>query len=120
MKKIFQVLTAATLLTSTATFAATFSCTVDINHLLINSTGAVNVKHTGRGEYTHICNLTTERQGVSITTCAMWTSMLLNLKQLNKQAIFSYDTAVTPTSATSCATLPIYDGAPAPALVGAP
>lgn len=115
MKKLFQALTASLLLASTTTLAAAFNCSVDLNLVLINANGAVNVHHSGRGEYTHICNLTTERQGVGIATCAIWTSMLLNLKNGSKKALFSYDTAV----ASSCANLPIYEAAPAPVYIGA-
>lgn len=35
-------------------------------HVLVYKDGRVNVLHDGRGDYTFICNLNTECQGVSV------------------------------------------------------
>ncbi|WP_277373650.1 hypothetical protein [Pseudomonas sp. AA-38] len=94
---------------------AAFECASDINAVLIYSNGVVNVLHSGAGKYTHICNLNEERQGVSVTTCAMWAGMLLNLKSENKKADFYYNTAQ---DYNSCSELPSYGGAPAPVYIG--
>ncbi|WP_233079739.1 hypothetical protein [Rheinheimera soli] len=95
---------------------AAFECKVDLHAVLIYGDGTVNVLHSGRGDYTHICNLSEERQGVSPTTCALWASMLLALKKDGKKADFYYNS--TP-QYNSCAMLPNYSGAPAPVYIGA-
>ncbi|HET7867823.1 MAG TPA: hypothetical protein VFL86_25750 [Burkholderiaceae bacterium] len=91
---------------------AVFECMVKINHVLIYRDGAVNVHHTGRGDYTVVCNLNTDRLGVSPVTCAMWAAMLQHIKKNNGTANFYFD------GAGSCATLPTYAGAPAPVYIG--
>lgn len=58
------------LLLSTISQAA-FKCTVDVSAVLIYADGAVNIRHSGRGVYTVICNLNTPRDGVAVTTCAV-------------------------------------------------
>jgi hypothetical protein len=95
--------------------AASYSCSVTITEVLVYGSGVVNVKHSGRNDYTFICNLTTPRSNVSVQVCAMWTSALLSLKADAKQARFLYDGPVGST----CATLPTYDSAPAPLYIGA-
>ena len=94
---------------------ASFDCEVNIHTVLIYKSGLINVLHSGRGDYTGICNLNGDYMGVSATTCAMWTSMLLQLKKDGKKANFYYDT--TP-QYNSCATLPTYGSAPAPVYIG--
>jgi hypothetical protein len=98
------------------TMAATFECDVTLATVLIYSSGMVNVLHSGKGDYTVICSLDTPLNGISVTTCAMWTSMLLNLKNAGKKATFYYDTNLA--GVTSCSTLPTYGSAPAPVYVG--
>ncbi len=93
---------------------AAFECAADINAVLIYKDGRVNVLHSGRGDYTVICNLNGDYQNVGSTTCAMWTSMLLQLKQNAKKAHFYYST----TQYNSCAALPTYGSAPAPEYIG--
>ena len=104
------------LLFSMNTMAAPFECNVPVDTVLIYSSGMVNVMHQGKGDYTVICNLNTSYKDVSVTTCAMWTSMLLNLKDKGKKATFYYDTNVA--GVTSCGTLPTYGSAPVPVYIG--
>ncbi len=91
---------------------AAFNCEVDVSRVLIYRDGSVNILHTGRNSYTVICNMKTERQGVSIPTCAMWASMLQNVQNNDVKAIFYYDGSGT------CSTLPIYGATPAPVYIG--
>jgi len=91
---------------------AAFSCDTTVLKVLVYSGGNVNIRHSGRNDYTVICNLRAERQGVSITTCAMWTSMLQNIKKNNGTAQFYYS------GEGSCATLPTYAASPVPAYIG--
>lgn len=114
MKKILMGLIVFLTLHMQVAFAA-FECSADINTVLIYKDGLVNVLHSGRGDYTVICSLNNDRLGVSPTTCAMWTSMLLQLKKDAKKAYFYYDSAP---QYNSCATLPTYGSAPAPVYIG--
>jgi hypothetical protein len=91
---------------------AVFECTVKINNVLIYRDGAVNVLHTGRGDYTVVCNLNAERLGVSPVTCAMWAAMLQHIKKNNGNANFYFE------GTGSCATLPVYGESPAPLYIG--
>lgn len=108
MKKILVLVA---ILSFTNIYGA-FSCTATISNVLVYANGSVNVKHTGRGKYTIICNLKKERQGVSIPTCAMWTSMLQNIQKNDDKAIFYYSGNGT------CSELPIYSSTPAPVYIG--
>lgn len=94
--------------------AGTFACDVNIQNVLMYHDGSVNVRHSGRNDYTYICNLNNERMGVSVTTCAMWTSVLVNLQAQDKKAAFYYNVP----EITSCALLPIYRESPAPVYIG--
>lgn len=108
MKKLILL---SILFFSTNVFAG-FHCEVDVKRVLVYGNGIVNVIHTGREGYTHICNLKTERLDVDIVTCAMWTSLLQNTIVNDKQAVFYYD------GEGSCATLPTYASSPAPTYIG--
>jgi hypothetical protein len=89
-----------------------FECRVRVTSVLVYGDGTVNVSHTGRGDYTHICNLDQPRQGVSTTTCAMWAAMLQQVKRTNSTVDFYYG------GAGSCETLPTYGGSPGPTYIG--
>ena len=91
---------------------AAFNCSVDINRVLIYGSGTVNVLHSGRNDFTVICDLNSEWKGVSVTTCAMWTAMLQNIKKNNSKAIFYYGGEGT------CSALPTYGSTPAAVYIG--
>lgn len=91
---------------------ADFNCNASIQRILIYQDGKVNIFHSARNDYTNICNLKTEKNGVSIATCAMWTSMLQSIKKENGKAFFYY------AGEGSCATLPTYSSSPAPIYIG--
>lgn len=112
MKKL--VLIFITLFFSNSAWA-TFSCTVDVNAVLVYSNGAVNISHAGRNDYTFICNLKTERQGVSIATCATWASFLFDAKKNNRKVQFYYN---SHENYNSCSELPTYSASPAPVYIG--
>jgi hypothetical protein len=92
--------------------AADYYCATQVIHVLVYGDGSVNVVHSGRGDYTVICNLNTERQGVSPTTCAVWFALLESVKKRSGTANFYYGGQGT------CATLPTYGNAPAPVYIG--
>ncbi|TDF35107.1 hypothetical protein EYS14_22285 [Alteromonadaceae bacterium M269] len=108
MKKILFFVLALTSFNS----LAAFNCTVTIKRVLIYANGAVNVLHTGRNDYTVVCNLGSEYKGVGVTTCAMWAGMLQNIQENKSRAGFYYN------GEGSCATLPVYGNAPAPVYIG--
>ncbi|MEJ7804925.1 MAG: hypothetical protein WKG03_03260 [Telluria sp.] len=91
---------------------AAYECSVKVANVLIYSEGSVNVLHSGRGDYTVVCNLNADRAGVSPTTCAMWAGMLQAIKKKNGLAQFYFNGEGT------CATLPVYGSAPAPVYIG--
>jgi len=96
--------------------AAAIDCRGQINAFLVYANGSVNVRPSWAQDYVYICNLKTERQGVSIATCAVWSAMIQSARKVNKSLSFYYD--VTNASFSSCSTVPVYSGAPAPVYIG--
>lgn len=109
MKRLVQMLAIALL---PLPALADFQCDAQVDNVLIYSDGSVNVKQSVRNDYTMICNLKTERLGVSTETCSIWAAMLLNFKNTGSQAQFYYS------GTGSCATLPTYTYSPAPLYIG--
>lgn len=112
MKKIILLLSLAFF--SSTSFAA-IECIGKVQAVLIYTDGTVNIKTSWRGDYVHICNLKNERQNVSITTCAMWASMLQNIKKNNGNASFYY---YPDSRYDACSNVPVYAHAPAPVYIG--
>ena len=111
MKSCSLKLTAFSLLCITEiVYSATINCNGQINALLIYSSGDVNIHTTYRNDYTVVCNLKTEKDGVSISTCAVWASLLAKAKHEGRtiSAYYSHP------AVTDCATIPHYGNAPAP------
>lgn len=108
MKKLIGVIV---FLFSANSFAD-FHCTVDVKKVLIYSSGTINVLHTGRNDYTNICNLKTTWKDVDQITCAMWTGLLQNSQVNDQKVIFYYK------GEGSCEALPTYSNTPAPLYVG--
>ena len=94
---------------------AAIDCIGKVNKVLIYQSGVVNIKTSWRGDYVHICNLKEERAGVSIATCAMWASMLQNIKKSGGDASFYYNPDSTY---DSCSNVPTYSASPAPVYIG--
>lgn len=91
---------------------AAYECNVRVVNVLVYSDGTVNTLHSGRGDYTIICNLNSNYGAASPTTCAMWTAMLQAIKKKNGTANFYFD------GSGSCATMPTYGSAPVPVYIG--
>jgi hypothetical protein len=87
---------------------AVFYCDTAITRVLVYADGTVNVLTAARADYTVICNLATPLNGVDITTCAAWTSLLQSIKRRNGVAFFYYQGTGT------CATLATSSSAPTP------
>lgn len=111
-RKPFMALTAAIALVAPSLGHAAFDCNATVIRVLVYNGGAVNVLHSGRGDYTIICNLDTTYAGVTPTTCAMWTAMLQSIKKKNGLAAFYFG------GEGSCATMGTYGSAPVPAYIG--
>jgi hypothetical protein len=112
MKNFRNVLLGLVACLSVANAHADYECNVQIRAILLNKGGLVNVMHTGRANYTSICDLSTDYGGVTPVTCAMWTVTLQSIKRKNGVATFYY-----PGSGT-CATMPTYGNAPVPYYIG--
>lgn len=113
MKKTFsRLILLATCLFASQQAAAVYSCSVNVINVLVYADGSLNVLHSGRGDYTVVCNLNTERQGVSPTTCAVWFGLLEAIKKKNGLADIYFN------GDGSCSTLPTYGSAPAPVYIG--
>ncbi len=108
MKKI---ITLFCMLVSTSALGA-FDCAVDVNRVLIYADGSVNILHSGRNDYTYICNVKGTWKGIDTVTCALWTSMLQNTQNNANKATFYYG------GTGSCETLATYGSTPAPVYIG--
>lgn len=91
---------------------ASFHCTVDVQRVLVYATGGINILHTGRDDFTNICNLNSDWKGVKPLTCAMWTSLLQNAQVNEQKVIFYYP------DEGSCKELATYSSTPAPVYIG--
>ncbi len=91
---------------------AAFDCNVKVQNVLIYGDGMVNVLHSGRGDYTVICNLNANYGSVTPVTCAMWTGMLQVIKKKNGLANFYFG------GEGSCAAIATYASAPVPVYIG--
>jgi hypothetical protein len=115
-KSILQKAAIAVIATATSFHAhADFYCVVNVQAVLPYYEGSVNVLHSGRGDYTYICNLNSTRtSGLSVEpqTCAMWTALLLQAKRNNTPVTFWYS------GSGSCATLATYSNSPVPVYIG--
>jgi hypothetical protein len=116
LNSILQKAALAIAVTASSSYVhADFSCAVNVQSVLPYYSGPVNVLHTGRGDYTFICDLNkTYTSGFSVEpqTCAMWTALLLQAKKNNTTVTFYYP------GTGSCATLATYSNAPVPFYIG--
>lgn len=76
MKKYPTLLFIIAITVSNIAHATSIGCHGTVSPLLVYKDGSVNIRTSYRGDYTYICNLKTERQGVSITTCATWVGVI--------------------------------------------
>lgn len=106
-----RLLLLASLVLSTNAFAA-FNCEVEVERVLVYGDGGVNVFHSGRNDFTYICNTKGTWKGIDTVTCSLWVGMLQSTQNNNKKAIFYYD------GQGSCASLGTYGNAPAPVYIG--
>ena len=113
MRKIFSKIALGALL---AVFGVTASaapqwCTGTVTNLWVYSNGAVYVKPSYRADYTQICNMNAETNGISVTTCVAWFAVLRSAVQRQSSVLVYY------TDTSSCNTLPTYESTPVPGYV---
>ena len=102
----------ATAMVASSMAHAAYQCTATLNAVLVYSDGTVNVNHSGRNDYTVVCNLNVTWKGVPTSVCAAWTATLLQTKRANGSLQFYYD------GTSACSALPTYADAPAPVYIG--
>lgn len=98
-----------------ATAAADYSCRVSVSGVLQYYEGSINVLHSGRGDWTMVCNMNAPRtNGLTVlpTTCANWFVVLLRAKKNNQLVDFWFP------GTGSCATIGTYGDAPVPIYIG--
>jgi len=114
--KILRILfLSAALSNSGLSYSASITCHGTVGPLLVYKDGSVNIRTSYRGNYTYICNLKAERQGVSIATCATWVGVIESARKLNQEILAYYTVDAT---FSSCADLPVYSASPAPVYIG--
>jgi hypothetical protein len=94
-----------------ATNAAPQWCSGTMANLWIYSDGSVYVYPSYREDYTRICNVNVDTNGVSAASCLVWFSILKSAVQRRSSVMIFYN------DAPSCATLPTYGSSPVPAYV---
>jgi hypothetical protein len=97
---------------STSVFAANIWCTGTVRRVLVSKSGLVEVMGSWRGDWTGICNVKQDWQGVDPQTCMTWFAQTEKSLTTAKQVTIEY-TGVD----VDCATLPTYSGSPGPAYV---
>lgn len=112
MKTLISLLASVSMLTVPFEANAAFSCDTKVPHVLVYADGLVNVFHSVRNNYTVLCSLSEPRLGVTPSTCAMWTGMLLAIKKKDGIAQFWYNVD------GDCTTMGVYGNAPVPTYIG--
>ena len=99
----------------TATAGPNFGCSGKVNSVLIYASGAVNIRADWRNDYTYICNVNSEWNGVSPLMCALWVNDLNTSRKVDADVrVYYYGSD----DYTGCADLPTYSNSPAPVYVG--
>lgn len=91
---------------------AVFECNVKVHTVLVYANGDVNINHSGRNDYTVVCNLNHSFGGASPIVCATWFALLQQIKKKNGIANFYFN------GEGSCASLATYGNTPTPVYIG--
>jgi hypothetical protein len=102
----------AALATSLPCFAANLWCSGTLTAVYVTSDGEFVLQGNWRGDYTMVCHLHNAWKGIAPETCAFWYALMVTSKTNAKPVIVYYDD-----SSYTCATLPTYQGSPAPGYV---
>jgi hypothetical protein len=112
---IARIVTAILAIALATNARADFSCRVNVQGVLPYYEGSLNVLHSGRNDWTVICDLNapyTNGLTVSPTTCMAWMAVLLRAKKNNQPVEFWF------AGTGSCATIGTYGSSPVPIYVG--
>lgn len=115
MHHLRRAVAAALCMFSVTAADADFSCTVSVLGVLQYGGGQINVLHSGRGDWTHVCNVSEPRTVIRTVTpmaCATWVALLLRAKKNGTPLTFWF------AGTGSCATLATYDEAQVPTYIG--
>lgn len=93
---------------SLSTHAGQQWCSGKITHTYLAEDGTLVIRGDWRNQHTAICNVNTDRKGVSPEVCKSWLSIALAAK-LSKADVVVYYSDVP-----SCSEVPQYSAAPKP------
>lgn len=114
--KLIKLILTILLITAIQPFAQATGpawCKGKIKQYNVAANGEVMIAADFRGSFFSVCNLNIDRQGVSPTTCAAW---MVTIKAAMSTSSSLY-IGMYYADIESCATIPLYDQAPAPASV---
>ena len=87
---------------------AAVDCSGTVFGKAVSDDGSILIRGTWRGDYTKICNIKTDWNGITPDVCALWTAMADAAVTTGKSLYVQYATE------TSCATIPTWGQGPAP------
>jgi|SRR5688572_12346291 hypothetical protein len=108
MKKSLSILAVASCLVGMAPSAmATIYCQGSVVNLYVSESGDVIFQPTYRNDYTKVCNLQGDWQGISTETCFAWYGQLMAAKIHAKNVLLQYDGI-----GYTCANISTYGNSP--------
>lgn len=107
-----KALLGAVLIAHQATALAAFECNVRVQNVLVYAGGEVNVLHTGREDFTVVCNLNGQYGPASQFVCASWLGILSQAQRSGGLVQFYFG------GEGSCRTMGTYGNAPVPIYIG--
>jgi hypothetical protein len=103
MKKLIATILAGIMLTAPTIAFSQQWCNGKLSLFFIQKDGAALVTTSFRGDYMHMCNITTTVNGVAPETCAVWIAHVRNAIERKADTLWYYE------SKTPCNQLPPYD-----------
>lgn len=95
---------------SSHTLATPRWCDGKVPNILTYANGDLMVFSTWRNDWTVLCNVSSDRAGVSPAVCRSWHAILLAAQAQGKTVIVHYNYG----NSSTCDALPIYHASPAP------
>lgn len=86
-------------------------CSGTLSYLFVDTSGAVYVNNSWRGDYVILCNVNGTWAGIPTTTCLAWLSLARNALQRASYVTFYYS------DAPACNAMPTYGSAPVPSYI---
>ena len=108
MKAICTALVTAAMLGVSQPAAAAVSCQGTITGKSVIYDGSVLIRGSWRGDYTQICNIKAEWNGVTPDVCATWVAMADAALSMGKSLYLWYP------DNDACGTLPVWSASPRP------